>query len=342
MSEIKLSVIVPTYNSSNTIDRLINSLSNQIFNDFEIIFIDDSSSDDTVKTIGKALENTNIKYQLFINERNMGPGYSRNKGMENSNGDFIVFIDSDDAVSEDHLNILYYNIKNYGSVFIKGLKVDENNELIDFKMDRFDSIIDLSRKNNNVLKAADIINLELLMQIPFSFVFLLYKKDILLENNIKFNEEFRYAEDTEFAIKYLTKCNEVKFVDEYTYYYYQEEGSLRQSSSLKRFESIQLLENLHTYFNGLSSEDPVFDELRDKLVHSRIPKFIFGNMNYFFYNDYDKDEVFKKMEELDLFNKLKYFKTFSKGDWKFMLKIDLFLLSPDAYYNLWKRFKNRI
>ena len=92
----------------------------------------------------------------------------------------------------------------------------------------------------------------------------------------------------------------------------------------------------------MSSENPIFDELGEKLVHSRTPKFIFGNMNYFFYNDYDKDEVFKKMEELDLFDKLNDFKTFSKGDWKFKLKVVLFLLSPDAYYELWKRLKNRI
>ena len=342
MSEIKISVIVPTFNSSNTIERLMHSLFNQICKDFEIIFIDDHSSDDTVDMIRKTLENTNIKYQLHINESNKGPGYSRNRGIEKANGDFIVFIDSDDAVREDHLSSFYSNIKGYDSVFIKGLKLDENDKLFDFKVDRFDSIIDLSRKNNKVIKATDIINLELLMEIPFSFVFLLYKKDILLENNIRFNEEFRYAEDTEFAIKYLTKCNEVKFVDRYTYYYYQEEGSLRQSTSLKRFESVQLLDNLHNYFNGLSSENPIFDELGEKLVHSRTPKFIFGNMNYFFYNDYDKDEVFKKMEELDLFDKLNDFKTFSKGDWKFKLKVVLFLLSPDAYYELWKRLKNRI
>ena len=342
MNEIELSVIVPTFNSSNTIERLMHSLSNQIFKDFEIIFIDDCSSDDTVDAIRKTLQNTNIKYQLLINESNRGPGYSRNRGIENANGDYIVFIDSDDAVREDHLSSLYSNIKDYDSVFIKGLKLDGNDKLFDFKVDRFDSLIDLSRKNNKVLKAIDIINLELLMEIPFSFVFLLYKKDILLENNIRFNEEFRYVEDTEFAIKYLTKCNEVKFVDKYTYYYYQEEVSLRQTSSLKRFESVQLLDNLNGYFNGLSSEDPIFDELGEKLVHSRTPRFIFGNMNYFFYNDYDKDEVFKKMEELDLFDKLKDFKTFSKGDWKFKLKVVLFSLSPDAYYKLWKSLKNRI
>ena len=342
MSEIKISVIVPTFNSSNTIERLMHSLSNQIFKDFEIIFIDDSSSDDTVNTIRETLEDKNIRYQLHINESNRGPGYSRNRGLENARGDYIVFIDSDDAVREDHLSTLYNNIKDYDSVFIKGLKVDEDGKLFDFKVDRFDSIIDLSRKNSNVIKAVDIINLELLMEIPFSFVFLLYKKDKLLENNIRFNEEFRYAEDTEFAIRYLANCDEVKFADKYTYYYYQEEGSLRQSSSLKRFESVQLLDNLHSYFNGLSFEDPIFDELGDKLLHSRTPKFIFGNMNYFFYNDYDKDEVFKKMEELDLFAKLKGCKVFSKRDWKFKLKVVLFSLSPDAYYKLWKRFKNRI
>ena len=98
MSEIKLSVIVPTYNSSNTIERLIHSLSNQIFKDFDIVFIDDCSSDDTVDTIRKALENTNIKYQLLINESNRGPGYSRNRGIEKANGDYIIFIDSDNIV----------------------------------------------------------------------------------------------------------------------------------------------------------------------------------------------------------------------------------------------------
>ena len=48
------------------------------------------------------------------------------------------------------------------------------------------------------------------------------------------------------------------------------------------------------------------------------------------------------MDELNLFEKLKDFKSFSKGDWKFKLKVVLFLLSPNVYYKLWKRFKNRI
>lgn len=342
MNEKKLSVIVPTFNSSDTIERLMHSLLNQTFRDFEVVFIDDGSTDDTVEKIRKTLEDSRFSYQLIVNESNRGPGYSRNRGIENANGDYIVFIDSDDMVREDHLSTFYKNVSDYDSVFIKGLKVDGAGNLYDFKVDRFDSLIELSRKSNNVIKSTDIINLEMLMEIPFSFVFLLYKKEIILKNNIRFNEEFNYAEDTEFAIRYLANCNEVKFVNKYTYYYYQEEDSISKASSLKRFESVSLWDGLYAYFNNLSSKDLIFNELGEKLVHSRIPKFIFGNMNYFFYNDYDKDEIFKKMDELNLFDKLKDFKTFSKGDWKFRIKVGLFLLSPDFYYRIWKRFKNRI
>ena len=161
-----------------------------------------------------------------------------------------------------------------------------------------------------------------------------------MKNNIRFNEEFDYGEDTEFAIRYLVNCDMVKFVNKYTYYYYQEEESISRFSSLDRFESVQLFEGLYDYFNEFSH--PVFDDLSQKLVHSRLPKFVFGNMNYFFYNDYDKDEIFKKMDELDLFNNLKEFNVYSKEDWKFKLKVVLFSLSPNVYYALWKRFKNRI
>ncbi len=61
-------------------------------------------------------------------------------------------------------------------------------------------------------------------------------------------------------------------------------------------------------------------------------------MNYFFYNNYDFNEIMLKMEELDLFKKLSKF----KGDKKFNLKIKLFLFNPKLYYKMWMKFKNSI
>lgn len=344
MHEYKISVIIPTFNSSSTIERLIHSLINQDFKDFEIVFIDDASEDNTIETIKTAVSNKKLSYQILANRENKGPGYSRNVGIKHSKGRYIVFIDSDDVVNYNHLSSLYRNMENNNveSVFTKGVKIDRNDELFDFQVDKFDSLLKLAKENNGIIKAHDLIKLELEMKIPFSFVLLIYDKKIILDNELKFNEKYIYGEDTTFALKYLSNCNHVRVIDKYTYFYYQDQESITKTSSFNRFESIRLFEELTLYFNIVSDKKASFKELNDKLVHSRIPRYIFGNMNYFFYNDYNKDEIFGKMDELDLFNKLKQFKIYDKKDIKFYLKVKLFLINPDLYYKLWKKLKNKI
>ncbi len=86
---VEYSVVVPNYNSAGLLDKLLLSLSRQIFQDFEVIVIDDCSSDhsgDVVKKYG---------YKCIVNKRNRGPAFSRNVGIMNARGAIIVFIDSD-------------------------------------------------------------------------------------------------------------------------------------------------------------------------------------------------------------------------------------------------------
>lgn len=344
MYEYKISVIIPTFNSSNTIERLIHSLISQDFKDFEIVIIDDASEDNTIETIRDAVKDKHLSYQIISNRENKGPGHSRNVGINHSKGRYLVFIDSDDVVNYNHLSSLYRHMENNNveSVFTKGVKLDSNDELFDFQVDRFDSLLKLAKENKGIVKAEDLIKLELEMKIPFSFVLLIYDKEIILNNELKFNEKYRYGEDTTFALKYLSNCNYVRVIDKYTYFYYQDQKSITKTSSFNRFESIKLFEELTLYFNIVSGKKAIFKELNDRLVHSRIPRFIFGNMNYFFYHNYNKEEVFKKMDELDLFNKLRQFKIYDKNDIKFYLKIKLFLINPNLYYKLWKKLKNNI
>ena len=344
MYKYKLSVIIPTYNSSNTIGRLIHSLINQDFKDFEIIFIDDKSEDNTLEIIKNTIKNKNLSYQIILNKSNKGPGYSRNIGIKFSKGKYLVFVDSDDIINFNHLSSLYDSLKNNDteSVFTKGVKLDGKDKLFNFQIDKYDPILKLVKSNNMIIKAEDLIKLELEMKIPFSFVLLIYDKEIILNNDLKFDEKFRYGEDTIFALKYLSNCNHIKINDKYTYFYYQNQESISNTSSFHRFEAIKLFEELTYYFNLISEKKPIFKELNNKLIQCRIPRFIFGNMNYFFYNDYNKEEVFKKMNELDLFNKLKNFKIYEKRDMKFFLKVKLFLINPHLYYALWKKLKNRI
>ena len=96
---------------------------------------------------------------------------------------------------------------------------------------------------------------------------------------------------------------------------------------------IEIFENLAEFYRSQGRQD-----LAELIITSRIPKAIFGNMNYFFVNGYDFDRVISKMKELDLLTKLSKY----QGDSKFKSKIRLFLLSPKIYYKTWKKLKNSI
>ena len=140
-------------------------------------------------------------------------------------------------------------------------------------------------------------------------------------------------EDIEFDLKALSFGKDVAISNEVTYYYIQHDESAIKTSEYRRFEVVEIFENLAEFYKNQGKDD-----LANLIVTSRIPKAIFGNMNYFFYNDYDFDEVMAKMQELDLLTKLSRY----EGDSKFKYKIKAFLLNPKIYYKTWKKFKNSI
>ena len=101
------SVIIPTYNRENVIERCINSVLNQSFKDFEIIIVDNASSDGTINIIN-AIKDPRIT--LIINEKNYERCYSRNKGISHAKGEYLCLLDSDDFYLQNHLDYLKRNI----------------------------------------------------------------------------------------------------------------------------------------------------------------------------------------------------------------------------------------
>jgi len=98
------SIILPTYNRASFLNRSIGSVLSQTFDDFELIIIDDASSDNT-KEVVAAFEDDRIRY--FKNDQNIERSASRNKGIELSAGNYICFLDSDDAYRNNHLSVFY-------------------------------------------------------------------------------------------------------------------------------------------------------------------------------------------------------------------------------------------
>ena len=99
---MKFSVIIPVYNAANTIERCISSIVNNTFKDVEIIVIDDCSKDDSLNICRKiAAQNNNL--HILHNECNRGVSYTRNRGLENAQGEYILFVDSDDWIEPTYL-----------------------------------------------------------------------------------------------------------------------------------------------------------------------------------------------------------------------------------------------
>jgi len=318
MSNIKVSVIIPVYNCSQYIGETLKSVINQHFHDFEIIVVDDGSTDNSLEIINETLKGSCVQYKV-IHQENAGVSVARNRGIDVSSGEYLVFVDGDDYILPNHLSELYYGIEDFG--------------LIQFVKKDGDDVSTPNYFDFEYISTDDFIEKELNMEILFNFFQLMYKADIIKNNNVYFTPGVVYGEDTEFALKALIYGDKIHISNEVTYHYIQRTDSAIRTTEFRRFDIVDIFEDLVKFYRLHGKNN-----LANLIVTSRIPRAIFGNMNYFIYSCYGFDEVMYVMKKKDLFTKLSKF----KGDKKFSLKIKLFLLNPRLYYKLWFRFKNSI
>lgn len=220
----KVSIIVPAYNVEKYIEKSLLSIINQTFNDYELIIINDGSTDNTKSIIKDVLRDKNINWKL-IDKENGGVSSARNEGITESRGEKILFIDPDDVVAPNFVEILYNNSVTYnanisicGSKFIKNL--DEK---------KFDS-----RNQVQLFSRGDMLKHFLYRDISFLVVTMLIDKNILIENNITFNEKIHFSEDQIFMWDIIENSNEVVYTNDQLYGYYLRENSTMTSSSKKK------------------------------------------------------------------------------------------------------------
>ena len=112
-----ISIVVPVYNAEKYIGTCINSVLEQTYNNFELLLINDGSKDNTLEVL-KRYEDARVKVYSFENQ---GAGKTRNKGIQLSKGKYITFIDADDYIDADYLEILHKEIQD-NDVLISGYK----------------------------------------------------------------------------------------------------------------------------------------------------------------------------------------------------------------------------
>ncbi|MEL6944472.1 MAG: glycosyltransferase family 2 protein [Bacteroidota bacterium] len=134
------SVVIPTFNRSAFIENTVLSVLQQSFQNFEVLVIDDGSTDDTASKLEALQANNKPKLKYFFQE-NEERGKARNVGIKNAKGKYIVFLDSDDLMQENHLQILYKHLQEQADLKFIATKYElrslENDEFLDIPLKKF-------------------------------------------------------------------------------------------------------------------------------------------------------------------------------------------------------------
>lgn len=232
MKQKKISIIIPVYNASKYFERLLQSLEKQTYKNYEVIFINDGSTDNSLEIL-KANKKNNF---VIIDQSNQGVSAARNKGLDIATGYYITFIDSDDYVDEKYLEALITNLeKNNSDLCVMGYNKIYNNvkkEIV--KLDN-DTI-----KIDNLKKQMEFLN----NKNGSGICGKIYKR--------KFVGRFKkisIGEDALFNLEYVKNTEKVTFINECYYNYIYNEMSL--TNTLKK----DLLKDLNNILKDLNFED---------------------------------------------------------------------------------------
>lgn len=219
MDNLRFSVVIPTYNSAKEVVRAIQSVREQTFKNYEIIVVDDCSTDNTYEVL---LKEQNIR--LIRNSKNIRAGGARNKGIEEAKGEYIIFLDADDYLAEketlqkindvignEKTDIVYLGFEIVGRIQEKWIPTKENSTLSQRAQNwKYENVWDVC-----------------------------WNKQFLKENNIKFLEN-RYFEDFVFYYKGIIRAKTYKVASFVTHIY-----TTFKSDSMTANVSEQKLQDLY-------------------------------------------------------------------------------------------------
>ncbi len=246
---IKVSVIVPVFNTEKYLEKCLNSLINQTLQDIEIICVNDGSTDKSADII-KKFANKDSRFKL-INQENKKQGAARNTGMKIAKGEYIGFVDSDDWVDLEYYEKLYNAAKKYNADIALATNIrtghGKDKKRLNITEEKFVTTlqdkIDVCQQWKN--------------ECPTNKI---YRHSMLKNNNITWPEGV-YCEDKLFTIKAIYYASSIVAVPGVNYYYYRNPNSTVNSKAKKHYKQLSLDKNI--------AKKSVLDFLKEKNVQIR-------------------------------------------------------------------------
>ena len=215
--DLLISIIIPVYNAENYLEQCLNSIKNQTYKNFEVIIVNDGSKDNS-EVICKRFSEDDSRFRYFSKE-NGGVSSARNFGLDNANGHYITFIDGDDWVEHNHLEILIKSItENNSDIAICSYKEFDNNKTF---YTRYYTNKEKYLLNFNRMSKEDfLINFPKLLSANVCFnnaVSKLFRRNLV--KDLRFDSKVIYGEDLDFYFRLYLNTESISFVNEATYVY---------------------------------------------------------------------------------------------------------------------------
>ncbi len=229
---MKYSIIIPIYNASRYISGIVNNILQQKYRDFELLLIDDGSKDDSL-SVCQSIAAVDSRV-VVVSQENGGPSKARNAGLNNAQGEYVLFADADDEFQENFLEqIDCYVRKTDCDVYCYGYLTVRN----DYR-GRIDMVPEerIYKNRQEILSSVDRITDSFWFNVVYDKV---YKRSLIEGNRLRFDETIYLGEDRKFCLELLKYCSSWHFIPLSLYVY-----------KIQNSESISAKCDLNNYVQG--------------------------------------------------------------------------------------------
>ena len=249
MNEIKISILVPVYNTSKFLEKCMRSIMEQNFRDIEIICVNDGSTDNSLEILEKLQKEDNRI--IIVNKENGGLTSARNAGLEIARGKYCLNIDSDDWIEQGYFKALYERAEK------DDLDITLSNIIFDYLDNPQKNYIlnDLKISDTKVITGNEYINIFLKENFHGYTWNKLIKTELYKRNSITYNEKIFMFEDVEVILRLLKYALKIGKVNNAFYHYIQHQSNGCQNVSIKRILDVkECFDSLLEYFKNDSKK----------------------------------------------------------------------------------------
>lgn len=326
---MNLSIVVPAYNIESYITSMFDSLLGQTEQQFEVIVVDDGSTDHTYNVIETILAEHPTLFCKVIRTENHGVSAARNRGLAEATGDYVLFLDGDDYISENLVKTLETHTKHQvPDIICWGYShVSENK----------DTLLSYSSAYSDLSGSEALTQVLISKSLRIWTGSIAFRREFLLLHALSYTERCKNGEDQEFIYKSLSRAGQVITLPDILSFYLQRNTSISNSYNVRKFDVVEAFKRVDDYFQTHSLDE--VDTISPWLMNRELIENYFYNLKTCLMGTenvhikqllQDIDHTYPKLNE----EMVELIRRYKGNDRKLALYIRIFLVSPLLYHRL--------